>query len=42
MSVPSQLASLARLIAEILGDLGFHPYNSVIFLLLRREEGSTY
>ncbi|MGJ4092406.1 DUF4192 family protein [Corynebacterium macclintockiae] len=42
MSVPSQLASPTRLIAEIPGVLGFHPNNSAIFLLLRREEGSTY
>lgn len=42
MSVPSPLASPARLIAEIPGILGFHPSNSVIFLLLRQEEGSTF
>ncbi|CAB0776853.1 hypothetical protein FRC0182_00627 [Corynebacterium diphtheriae] len=42
MSVPSPLASPARLIAEIPGILGFHPSNSVIFLLLRQEVGRTF
>lgn len=41
MSVPSPLTSPARLIAEIPGILGFHPANSVVFLLLRQEEGSS-
>lgn len=42
MSVPSPLASPARLIAEIPGILGFHPANSVVFMLLMREDSNTY
>lgn len=41
MPSSTSLASPARLIAEILAILGFHPANSAIFLLLRQVDTNT-
>lgn len=42
MSTSTSLASPAHLIAEIPGILGFHPANSVVFMLLKREDSNTF